>query len=121
MVLQPMPKAFFRHSSLFGGNVLGLAESDAPFFAVFIKTIWGEAKDDERVIAVNKALVDTIDEESAKRDLSLGYKFLSYAYEGQDVFGGYGAESLGRLREVSRRYDPAGFFQKGVPGGLKLW
>jgi len=33
---------------------------------------------------------------------------------------GYGEESLERMKGVSKKYDPEGVFQRGVPGGFKL-
>ena len=39
---------------------------------------------------------------------------------GEDVFAGYGEENRGRLREISRRYDPDQVFQVLQPGYFKL-
>jgi hypothetical protein len=36
------------------------------------------------------------------------------------VIEGYGAANVAFLRDVSRKYDPLGVFQKLVPGGFKL-
>ena len=48
------------------------------------------------------------------------FQYLNYADPSQDPLGSYGDENVARLREVSRKYDPAGFFQAQVPGGFKL-
>jgi hypothetical protein len=44
----------------------------------------------------------------------------NYAGGIQDVFSSYGQSSIQFMKEVSSRYDPAGVFQKLVPGGFKL-
>jgi hypothetical protein len=41
--------------------------------------------------------------------------------ESQDVIGGYGEESKKRLQAASRKHDPEGLFQLGVPGVFKLF
>lgn len=49
------------------------------------------------------------------------YKLLIYTFPGQDVIGSIGAVSKGDLQAVNKKYDPPGFLQKTVPGGLKLF
>lgn len=46
---------------------------------------------------------------------------MNYASAGQPVIEGYGEENVRFLREVSRKYDPKGVFQRRVPGGFKLF
>ena len=49
------------------------------------------------------------------------FQYLNYAEKSQDPIGSYGTEMKNRLRAVSRKYDPAGVFQRRVPGGFKLF
>lgn len=46
--------------------------------------------------------------------------YMGYAYPTQPVIEGYGEDNVNFLREVSRKYDPQGIFQRCVPGGFKL-
>jgi len=46
--------------------------------------------------------------------------YLNYAGGWQDVFAGYGNGSLQEMRQVARKYDERGMFQKQVKGGFKL-
>jgi FAD/FMN-containing dehydrogenase len=48
------------------------------------------------------------------------YLFQNHAYEEQDVFSGYGNESLRKLRRIRKEVDPEGVFQKLQPGFFKL-
>jgi hypothetical protein len=61
--------------------------------------------------------IDQIAEEEGARDEHL---YLNYAGSWQDVFAGYGNESLARMRAVAKKYDATGMFQKQVRGGYKL-
>lgn len=53
--------------------------------------------------------------------LSNEFVYLNYALPSQDPIAGYGEGNVRHLREMSRRYDPEGVFQRLVPGGFKLW
>ncbi|KAK8108867.1 FAD-binding domain-containing protein [Apiospora sp. TS-2023a] len=46
--------------------------------------------------------------------------YLNYSDPDQRPFASYGEEAVGRLREVSAKYDPEGVFQTRVPGGHKV-
>lgn len=51
---------------------------------------------------------------------SLAYRFMNDAYDGQNALSSYGAGSMARLREIARRYDPEGVFQRLQNGGWLL-
>jgi len=48
------------------------------------------------------------------------FQCINYADPSQDPIGSYGTENVEYLRQVSRKYDPKGVWQKQVPGGFKL-
>lgn len=62
--------------------------------------------------------LDQIAEEAGAKDEHI---YLNYAGDWQDVFAGYGEDSLAKMRRVARMYDRSGMFQKQVRGGFKLW
>lgn len=39
----------------------------------------------------------------------------------QQIFPGYGPENHMKLQAIARKYDPAGTFQKLMPGGFKVF
>jgi hypothetical protein len=45
---------------------------------------------------------------------------LNYCAEWQRPFESYGEENWQFLKEMSKKYDPEGLFQKGCVGGFKL-
>ena len=49
------------------------------------------------------------------------YVYINYADVEQDVFAGYGEENRERLRQIQRKWDPAGVFGERLqPGGFKV-
>ena len=81
---------------------------------------WNSSSDDERVYSA----LATIQEETAAfardRGADLEFLYMNDASADQDVVAGYGEESVRRLRQASRKYDPEGVFQTLMPGGFKL-
>lgn len=61
--------------------------------------------------------LDHIAKEEGVQDEHL---YLNYAGSWQDVFAGYGKDSLEKMRRVATKYDKRGMFQKQVRGGFKL-
>jgi hypothetical protein len=47
--------------------------------------------------------------------------YLNYAGSWQDVFAGYGSDTLQKMRQAAEKYDEMGMFQKQVRGGFKLY
>ena len=81
---------------------------------------WDERRDDEFIKTTTREAVERIDAAAAANKTSHRYRYLNYCAEWQRPFEGYGEENWRFLREVSRRYDPDGLFQRGCVGGFKL-
>ncbi|KAH7389519.1 hypothetical protein DE146DRAFT_767847 [Phaeosphaeria sp. MPI-PUGE-AT-0046c] len=67
-----------------------------------------------------KVLTSDIDKIAIEEGVQDPHIYLNYAGDWQDVFAGYGRESLERMRAVSMKYDRSGMFQRQVRGGFKL-
>lgn len=104
-----------------GGNVLGLENMTEPLVLVLLTTQWSDAIDDVRVNAMAKAFFAELDAEAQGRNLTNSWTYLNYAAPFQDPIGGYGAVNKAKLQKISKKYDPRGLFQTGVPGGFKLF
>jgi len=48
------------------------------------------------------------------------FQYINYADPSQKPIASYGVENVEFLRQVSRKYDPEGVWQRQVPGGFKL-
>ena len=103
------------------GNALGLEDSNDPLVLCLLSVTWTRAQDDATVNSVTQALIEKIDESTKAAGLFNKFKYLSYAASFQDPISSYGSERKAQLQAVSKKYDPEGFFQAGVPGGFKLF
>jgi hypothetical protein len=67
-----------------------------------------------------KDIIEVVEELTQSEGVYHPYKYLNFAAWWQDPLGSYGKEQKMRLREVARKYDPTGVFQRQVSGGFKL-
>ena len=119
--IQALPPSVTSKSGPLGGNSLGLHPSaDGPLIICLLTISWNSAADDATVAQVGRGLINQIDQASRSRGLFHRFKYLNYADADQDPIAGYGPEVRARLRTVSGKYDPLGFFQRAMPGGFKL-
>ncbi|PVH99983.1 FAD-binding domain-containing protein [Periconia macrospinosa] len=121
LTLQPYTVSLLKKSAESGGNSLGLDPSKGPLVSVLLLSYWKEKSDDEKVLAFMKDTVQKIKVDAKAKNQSVDYEYMNYAASFQDPIGSYGAENKKKLQDVSRKYDPEGFFQKAVPGGFKLF
>ncbi|PQE14054.1 oxidoreductase FAD-binding protein [Rutstroemia sp. NJR-2017a BBW] len=121
LTLQPYPVSLLEKSVANGGNSLGLSPADGPLVSILLLTYWQNESDDTTVLGTMRDALENIKAESVARNTAADYIFMNYASGFQDPIGSYGAENKKKMQDVSRKYDPAGLFQKGVPGGFKLF
>ncbi|KAI9155659.1 FAD-dependent monooxygenase CTB5 [Paramyrothecium foliicola] len=119
--LQPYPVSLLKKTSFQGGNSLGLSPSDGPIVSVLFLTWWTHPEDDEKVIGTLRSILDKVDRKAQSLGTSLPFEYMNYAHDFQDPIGSYGQQNKLALQRASRKYDPLGLFQKGVPGGWKLF
>ena len=118
LVLQPLLPDWARKGD---ANPLGLHDgTHEPLVIVSFTVNWAERRDDEFVKTTTRRAVEQIDTVAAANRTGHRYRYLNYCAEWQKPFEGYGAENWRFLQGVSRRYDPAGLFQRGCVGGFKL-
>lgn len=48
------------------------------------------------------------------------WRYINYVNQEQNPLKSYGAENVAFMKEVSKEYDPTGFFQTRVSGGFKI-
>lgn len=122
--VQLLGKTTLSHTGIRGGNALGLTEADGPLLIVQLNLSWSgtaSPEDDKAIIALGEAFIADVKKWSEKKGLAHRYIYMNYAGSNQDVFEGYGAKNHARLRQISKKYDPEGVFQKLVPGGKKIF
>lgn len=121
LVFQALPTAITNRSLATGGNPLGLEQSREPLVLMLISAQWSSALDDDRINAAVKTVFAQTDDYASRNNLTNRWIYLNYAAGFQDPIAGYGPRNKARLQAISRVYDPEGLFQKGVPGGYKLF
>lgn len=104
-----------------GTNSLGLPPGEKDLVLSVLTAAYANKEDDDRVQEGMQAIVDRHNEITRDRGLYIPFQYLNYADKSQDPIGSYGEDIKARLQAVSRRYDPHGLFQTGVPGGFKLF
>jgi hypothetical protein len=119
--LQAYPKSLLNKTPPAGGNSLGLNPQDGPLMSTLILSFWKNKEDSDKIHETFKGVIESIDKDAATRGTAVPYKYTNYAAPFQDPIGSYGEENKGRLQAASKKYDPEGLFQKGVPGGWKLF
>lgn len=120
LTLQPMAVRTVEEGARRGSNVLDLPK--VPHTWLCLTMTWADAADDDAVLAAGRAFLDDVAARAAERDLLHNYLFLNDAAADQQVMASYGPRQLRFMETVSRRYDPAGVFQKlrTAPDGFKL-
>lgn len=101
--------------------MLGLDPADGPLVSILLLFYWNKQSDDEVVLGTARGVIEAIDKDAAAKGTLVPHKYLNYAFDFQDPIGSYGQENRKKLQDASRKYDPDGLFQKGVPGGFKLF
>lgn len=119
--MQPYPVSLLKRTGPAGGSVLGLDPTDGPLVSILILLYWNKQSDDEVVLGTARGGIDAIDKDAAARGTLVRYKYLNYTFDFQDPIWSYGQENRKKLQDASRKYGPDGLFQKGVPGGFKLF
>lgn len=118
LVLQPLHPHWARKGDK---NVLGLDSGTAePLVIVSFTVNWVLSRDDEIVQSIVRNAIEQIDAFADAHKTGHRYRYLNYCASWQKPFEGYGQDNLEFLKEVSRRVDPDGLFQKGCTGGFKL-
>lgn len=116
--IQPLPPSIYqRHAT---ENSLGLENRSENLFIILLSTTWTQESDDDLIIDVSTRLFEEIGHEASKLDVDDPYIYYNYAGATQDPIKGYGSESVRRLKNVRRKYDPTGVFTNRVPGGFKI-
>ncbi|KAF7854228.1 hypothetical protein EAF04_010525 [Stromatinia cepivora] len=120
LTLQPLPASMLNIGDLNGGNILGLNGSDGPLVVLTLTAQYTSAESDSIIESTTRQLTTAIKTlASGTGDLN-PWVYLNYADRTQDVISSYGSANVKKMRAVSARVDPWGFFQKVQPGGFKL-
>ncbi|KAK9799244.1 hypothetical protein SCARD494_02425 [Seiridium cardinale] len=119
--LQPYARSQLEASAKKGGNSLGLDPGLGSIVSVAFLMYWNLQSDDEKILGAFKDALEKMKKDASSRGQLIDFTFMNYSLNFQDPIGSYGAENKKHLQRVSEKFDPEGIFQKGVPGGWKLF
>lgn len=122
VIMHPLSRRTISQMNKNEGNALGLKEEDGPLIIVNYAGKWDHEADDHAFYGAYYQFMDRA--ESAAKEMGLWhrFKYVNYAEGTQNVWGGYGAENLKRLKQIQRKVDPLRVFTKGglASGYFKL-
>ncbi|XXH00075.1 hypothetical protein Hte_006417 [Hypoxylon texense] len=118
MSLQPYTRAMLETSAQRGGNSLGLSPDLGPLVSVRLLAGWKDKEHDGTVYAIIDRAMSMIRVQVLDNHVG-PVSYIDTSYSTFENFFTY--EDLNALQKVSRKYDPEGLFQTGVPGGFKLF
>ncbi|KAI4213892.1 MAG: hypothetical protein LQ351_003587 [Letrouitia transgressa] len=115
--IQPVTVDHLKAAKAAGGDALDLDPARGAFVIALIFVNWHNAADDTLIKTYTDRVLASIERQTKAKGLYYPWLFLNDAGVTQDPISTYGyGKSLPRLKAVSRKYDPSGFFQKNVPG-----
>lgn len=117
---EPLPRLFTEHSIARGGNILGLNNTRDDLILMQLAPHWSSVSDDKVMYITAKQWVKQVQGYTQSVGKASNYLYLNYADGFQDPITAYGEGSVRYLRDMSRKYDAKGVFQKAVKGGFKI-
>ncbi|KAF2121074.1 hypothetical protein BDV96DRAFT_640484 [Lophiotrema nucula] len=117
-VPQHIPKSIVERSKKNGGNAMGLEEIDQHWWTSIMT--WNDPAHDDLVRGIGIETTQKWEELSKARGSHLPFLYMNDASRDQNPLATYSNESLEKLKEVAKKYDPEGVFQKLQQGGFLL-
>jgi hypothetical protein len=118
LTLEPLPTVILKHGT--GKDSLGMSTDNGNGMILLFTAIWSNTAYGASVKSRAATVMSEIHGAAREMDLLQRFRYANYANEKQNPIASYGAENEAFLRKVAAKYDPAGVFQKQVPGGFKL-
>lgn len=86
LTFEPIPVSMIEQSNKRGKNAIGLQPSDGLLVVILLYTSWDDAHETERVYAIKKEALDSIDAEAKVTGTSANYRYLNYAFQVKKSF-----------------------------------
>jgi hypothetical protein len=121
--VQPLPSWIADIGVQSGGNMLGLERTprNKLYIVVGVALLTPAAeKMQSQIYQKSVATSHRIRDFAKSVGSAEDFIYLPYADAPQDPLRSYGAANVQHIREVAKKYDPQGFFQRRVPGGFKI-
>lgn len=103
-----------------GPDPIGLDPELAPYIMFEESLTWYYESDDDTINAFYDAFNANITAQLEPLGVLSPFVYLNDANGRQDVFGGYPAENVKKLKEIREKYDPDRVYTNLMPGGWKV-
>ncbi|PYH90414.1 FAD-binding domain-containing protein [Aspergillus ellipticus CBS 707.79] len=120
LVFQPWVPLFWKDSKARGGNVLGLERFHHNMINIVWDYFWDNKTDDSLFYQLAQSGQQELDQYARSTGTYNEFVYLNYADSTQNPLRGYGPDNVEFMRQVAKKYDPEGVFQRLVPGGFKI-
>jgi hypothetical protein len=119
--IQPLGKTWFEAAQKSGGDSIDIDPAQGNIIVLNLVIQWSKAEDDQKVAKWSDDILRELRTRAEAVGLYFPFIYLNDAQEGADPFASYGGgRSLPKLRDVKKKYDQYGVFQRLMPGGFKL-
>ncbi|RYP47298.1 hypothetical protein DL769_011327 [Monosporascus sp. CRB-8-3] len=116
--IQHVSSELVRQGVAKGGNPLGIPEEDQLWWTTLID--WEDAAQDDIVRSVSIETEKYWVQLGEERGLRIPFLYMNDASRDQNPIATYGEDNVSRLKEIAKKYDPTGFFQKHQYDGFLL-
>lgn len=119
---QPFTQSMSKHSQANGGNLLGLEDvvADGPTTNWLIVLTCETPEIQERMLPLALEFRKDINDYAKEIGVYKDWRYLNYAWGDQNPIESYGEKSVAFLKDVAKRVDPDGVFQKLRITGFKI-
>lgn len=119
---QPFTQSMVKHSQTTGGNILGLEEvvADGPTTNWLIILTCDTPEVQDRMLPLALEFRKEVDAYAQELGVYKDWRYLNYAWGDQNPIASYGEKNVAFLKDVAKRVDPEGVFQKLRITGFKI-
>lgn len=119
---QPFTQSMVKHSQANGGNILGLEDvvADGPTSNWLLVLTCGTPEMQDRMLPLPLEFREDIDAYAKELGVYKDWRYLNYAWGDQNPIAFYGEDNVAFLKDVAKRVDPDGVFQKLRITGFKI-
>ncbi|KAK0460144.1 uncharacterized protein EV420DRAFT_1641474 [Desarmillaria tabescens] len=119
--VQPLSRRMIRANAERNGGSPSSLSFDEDLFVLIFMSSWTDPVDGEGMRAAIRQLAGWSEQEAIKKELLEDFVYMNYASGEQDaLMRSISAESLSRMLDVQKQYDPGNVFGTLWSGGFKL-
>jgi hypothetical protein len=120
IIYQGITEPMLNNMKNYGGNALGLDDSNGPVHLMHIACWWTNESDDDTIYDFVNSFWEQVVAKAKTAGVYNEYIYMNYASMFQDPISGYGDSNKALLKKIAKKYDPKQVYQTLQPGYFKL-